>query len=168
MVAALRRCCCLFVFLLAAAPLQARAEDPPFLTVGAGYYDLVQQDNTATEFRVEYRDDRKLWIFKPFVGAMTTTDFAFYGYGGVYVDVFLGRRFVVTPNFAAGYYHDGNGRDLGYGLEFRSAIDVAYRFDDRTRLGLSFYHISNASLGDKNPGTEVLSVVYSIPLGPGK
>lgn len=167
MFAALGRFRCLLLCLVAGIPFPAFAEDPPFLTVGAGYYDIVQQDNDAAEFRIEYRDDRKFWIFKPFVGAMTTTDSAFYGYGGVYVDVFLGRRFVVTPNFAAGYYHDGNGRDLGYGLEFRSAIDVAYRFDDRTRLGLSFYHISNASLGARNPGTEVLSVVYSIPLGPG-
>lgn len=155
------------VCLLAATPLPALADDPPFLTFGAGYYDVVQGDDPAGEFRIEYRDDRKLWIFKPFVGAMGTTDSAGYGYGGVLVDIYLGRRFVLTPSFAAGYYYDGDGRDLGYGLEFRSSVELSYRFDDRTRLGLSFYHISNASLGDKNPGTEVLGIVYSIPLGPG-
>ena len=59
----------------------------------------------------------------------------------------------------------GDGRDLGHELEFRSSIELSYRFDDRTRLGLSFYHLSNANIGDFNPGTEVLSIVYSIPLG---
>ena len=35
------------------------------------------------------------------------------------------------------------------------------------RLGVSVYHMSNASIGDKNPGTEVVSLVFSWPLGPG-
>ena len=95
---------------------------------------------------------------------MGTSDTAFYGYGGFLVDVFFGRRFVLTPSLSAGYYEDGDGRDLGYGLEFRSSIEFSYRFDNRARLGLAFYHLSNANLGDFNPGTEVLSVLYSIPL----
>jgi hypothetical protein len=74
---------------------------------------------------------------------------------------------VLTPSFAAGYYDNGDGVDLGHEVEFRSSIELSYRFDNRTRLGVSFYHLSNASIGDTNPGTEVLSVVYSIPLGSG-
>ena len=50
-------------------------------------------------------------------------------------------------------------------MEFRSSLELAYRFDNRARLGLSFYHLSNASLDDNNPGTEVFSLNYSIPLG---
>tara|TARA_R110000868_G_scaffold2930_6_gene19985 strand:- start:35124 stop:35621 length:498 start_codon:yes stop_codon:yes gene_type:complete len=150
-----------------AAPLSAAADDPDFLTFAVGAYDLVQDHDQAVEFRAEYRSDKKIWIFKPFVGAMGTTDSAFYGYGGVLVDVYFGRRWVLTPSFAAGYYDKGNGFDLGYELEFRSSVELSYRFDNRTRLGLSFYHMSNASIGDDNPGTEVLSVVYSIPLGSG-
>ena len=152
---------------LLAAPLPAAADDPDFLTLAAGYYDIYQKKHEAAEFRAEYRSDRKIWIFKPFVGVMGTTDSAFYGYGGVLVDVYFGRRWVLTPSFAAGYYEEGDGRDLGYELEFRSSIELSYRFDNRTRLGLSFYHLSNANIGDFNPGTEVLSIVYSIPLGSG-
>jgi lipid A 3-O-deacylase len=155
------------VGVMIAAPFPAMADDPDFLTFAIGYYDLVQEHDKAVEFRAEYRSDLKIWIFKPFVGAMGTTDSAFYGYGGVLVDLFFGRRWVLTPSFAAGYYENGDGRDLGYELEFRSSIELSYRFDDRSRLGLSFYHLSNASIGDTNPGTEVLSVVYSIPLGSG-
>lgn len=152
---------------LLAAPGTAVADDPDFLTFAVGYFDIVQDKDQAVEFRAEYRSDRKLWIFKPFIGAMGTTDSAVYVYGGVLVDLFFGRRWVLTPNFAAGYYDEGDGRDLGHELEFRSSLELSYRFDNRTRLGLSFYHMSNASIGDSNPGTEVLSIVYSIPLGPG-
>ena len=68
---------------------------------------------------------------------------------------------------AAGYYDKCNGFDLGHELEFRSSVELSYRFDNRTRLGVSFYHMSNASIDADNPGTEVLSIVYSIPLGSG-
>ena len=149
---------------LLSAPWPAVAGDPDFLTLAAGYYDVYQKKHEALEFRAEYRSDRKIWIFKPLAGVMGTTDSALYGYGGVLVDVYFGRRWVLTPSFAAGYYEEGDGRDLGYELEFRSSIELSYRFDNRTRLGLSFYHLSNANIGDFNPGTEVLSIVYSVPL----
>ncbi len=95
---------------------------------------------------------------------MGTNDATLYGYGGLLLDLFYGRRFVVTPSLAAGYYEKGDGKDLGHELEFRSSVEISYRFDDRSRIGLSFYHLSNASISSKNPGTEVLSIVYSIPL----
>jgi hypothetical protein len=71
---------------------------------------------------------------------------------------------VLTPSFGAGLYADGGGKELGHAVEFRSQIEIAYRFDNRARLGLAFSHISNASIGDKNPGVEVLNVYYSLPL----
>ena len=53
---------------------------------------------------------------------------------------------------------------LGHDLEFRSQIEIAYRFDDRARLGLSLSHMSSASIGDKNPGTESIMVTYALPI----
>ncbi len=145
----------------------AAQDDPHFLTLSAGYYDI-NDDEDAAEFRAEFRARNKLWIFKPFGGLMGTSDKAFYGYAGLLVDVYFGRRIVVTPSLAAGLYEDGDGKDLGHIVEFRSSIELAYRFDNRSRLGLSFYHLSNAGLDDNNPGTEVLSLNYSIPLPRGK
>lgn len=139
-------------------------EDPAFLSIGAGYFDWNRQKDEAAEFRLEYRDDHKLWIFRPLAGIMGTSDGAVYGFAGVGVDVFFGNRFVVTPSFAPGYYHEGSGLDLGYGLEFRSQIEFAYRFDNRSRLGLAVSHMSNASLGDTNPGTESAILYYSMPI----
>ena len=152
---------------LAVAPAPARGDDPDFLVGGVGWFDMNRRTNTATSFNVEYRSDYKLWFLKPLVGFMGTTDGAAYGYAGLGVDVFFGRRWVLTGNTAFGAYHDGSGKPLGHWVEFRSGLELAFRFDNRSRLGMGFHHISNANIGDKNPGTEILGIFYAIPLGRG-
>ncbi len=148
----------------AAAPARADGDDPSFLVFGLGYYDMNKQDDTAADFRLEYRHGEKFWIFKPWVGVEGNSDGAFYGAAGVLVDVYFGTRVVLTPSFGAGLYANGSGKDLGHAVEFRSQIELSYRFDDRSRLGLAFSHISNASIADENPGVEVLNIYYSLPL----
>lgn len=150
---------------VAAFPGGAAADDPSFLSFSAGAYDWNRQKDPGAEFRLEYRSDYKLWFFKPFAAlAGTTTGQTFVG-AGVLIDVYLGSRIVVTPSFAPTWYRGGNkDLDLGHALEFRSQLEIAYRFDDRSRLGLSISHYSNASLGDKNPGTESAMLTYSVPL----
>ena len=56
----------------AAAP--AQAQDPSFLTFGDGYYDINKQDDTAADFRLEYRHGEKFWIFKPWIGVEATSE----------------------------------------------------------------------------------------------
>lgn len=139
------------------------SDDPPYLSFAAGGFDILH-NNTAGEFRLEYRfADRQLFLFKPFIGVLGTTYKAFYGYAGLRVDIYLGRRFVLMPNAAFGYYQHGEGKNLGGVAEFRTGGELAYRFDDRSRLGLSFNHISNAGLYKRNPGEEEAAIVYSIP-----
>lgn len=142
----------------------AMADDPDFLVIGGGWYDW-NDDKDAFDFRLEYRSDFKaLGFLKPWVGVEATTDQAVYGVGGVLVDLFFGRRWVFTPSFGAGAYADGNGKDLGHTIEFRSQLEFGYRFDDRSRVSLAVSHISNASLGDSNPGTEIATIYYHIPM----
>ncbi len=150
-----------------AAPLPAPAADPDFVTLGAGWYDLNRKKKESGEFRAEYWSDYRLWVLNPFGGGMINSDNSVYGYAGLRADLFFGRRFVVSGAEAIGAYGRGDGKDLGSALEFRSALELAYRFDDRGRLGVAFYHLSNAGLGRINPGTEVLSLFYAIPLGRG-
>lgn len=148
----------------AAAP--ARADDPAFLTVSGGWFDLNRQKDPGGEFRLEYRSHYKLWQFKPFLTLSGVTNGMTFLGAGVLVDVYFGRRWVLTPSFAPTWWRGKTSDlDLGYALEFRSQLELAYRFDDRSRLGLSFSHTSNASLGDSNPGTESLMVNYSVPFG---
>lgn len=143
----------------------AAAQDPAFLTIGGGYFDIIRQDNQAADFRVEYRSDFELWIAKPWVGIEATSDQAVYVGAGLLTDIYLGNRFVLTPQAGFGYYHNGDGPDLGYELEFRTGVEFGYRFDNRSRLAVGFSHISNADLGSRNPGTEILYFNYSIPIG---
>ena len=146
--------------------LPVHADDPTFVTIGAGAFDFNRQKDQGAEFRVDYRTDYKLGIFKPFLtGAVISTGMTFIG-GGVLVEVYFGNRVVVTPSFAPTWWRGKtDDLDLGHGLEFRSQIEFAYRFDDRSRLGLAVSHSSNASIGDTNPGTESVLVNYSYPLG---
>lgn len=146
----------------------ARADDPAFVALSAGYFDTIDTDHDAFEGRIEYRHDKKFWIFKPFAGLMGTSDTTIHAFAGVLVDIYFGRRWVLTPSFAPGYYYEGDGKDIGGPIEFRSQIELSYRFDDRSRLGLSFNHISNAGIYDRNPGTETVAITYAIPLGRGK
>jgi hypothetical protein len=154
-----------FGLLAAEARADVLKDDPDFLSIAGGYFDFNRQKDPGGEFRLEYRSDYKLWIFKPFAaGGVSTTGHTFLG-AGVLIDVYFGNRWVVTPSFAPQWYTGGNrDLDLGYALEFRSQLEIAYRFDDRSRLGLAVSHSSNASLGDTNPGTESIMLYYSIPM----
>lgn len=160
-------CALLLAVALLAAPVIARADDadpePDALAFGAGWFDIVKQRNNAAILNLEYRSDKKLWVFKPMFGMFATSEGGFYGYAGIRMDVYFGNRFVFTPSFAPGFYHNGNGKDLGFDIEFRSSGEFAYRFDDYSRLSLGLAHLSNASLGSKNPGVETLTLSYSVP-----
>ena len=148
----------------ASAPAEPElADDPSFITLGIGYYDF-NDNEEAAEFRLEWRGKKLLWHIKPLLGIMATSDSAVYGYGGIALDIYFGRRVFITPSFAAGYYYDGDGKDLGSAAEFRSAIEIGWRFDNRSRLSAMVYHLSNAGIDDNNPGTEVFSIGYSFPL----
>ena len=143
----------------------ALAGDPDFLTVGAGYFDFNRQKDQGAELRLEYRSSKKFWVFKPFAAAAYTSPGHGFVGAGVLIDIFLGRRFVLTPSFAPHlYWGSKDDLDLGHVVEFRSQLEFAFRFDNRSRLGLAISHYSNASLGDTNPGTETATLYYSLPL----
>ena len=87
----------------------------------------------------------------PITGGFFTEKSALYLYSGVQAEYELGFL-TITPSFAPGYYNYGSGKDLGYPLEFKSEIQVSLNLSDSSHLGMSYNHISNASLGNKNPG----------------
>ncbi len=150
--------------LVAAAPA-ARADDPDLLAIGGGAYNVLRAAKEA-ELRAEYRFSyRFLDIIRPVVGALGTNKGSFFGYGGFRLDAEIGRHFVITPEATMGYWSRGDGKDLGGAFEFKTGGEFAWRFDDYSRIGLLFDHISNAGIYKKNPGVESAMVVYSIPIG---
>lgn len=138
--------------------------DAGLFTLSLGAFDFIDSDDTAALVSAEYRfpDKNKIWVLTPFVGAMVTTDSSVYGYAGLGYDWALSDHWYVFPSAAIGGYSDGDGKDLGHGIEFRTGIETGMKSDDGYRLGIGFHHISNAGLGDKNPGTETLTVTYGI------
>ncbi len=151
---------------LATGAAPSQAADPAYITFGAGIWDIRRDDERTAEFRVEYRSNWELlWIIKPFAGAMMTPNGSFHGFGGFLADIKLPWNLVLTPSLAVGAYSAGGGNDLGHVVEFRDAIEIAYRFENQAKLGLMLHHMSNANISDTNPGVEVLSISLSIPLG---
>jgi len=87
----------------------------------------------------------------PITGGFVTANNAFFIYTGAQVEYELGFL-KITPSFAPGYYNSGGGKDLGYPLEFKTEVQATIDLSESTHLGMSYNHISNASLGTKNPG----------------
>tara|TARA_B100000575_G_scaffold44805_1_gene32042 strand:+ start:5595 stop:6125 length:531 start_codon:yes stop_codon:yes gene_type:complete len=154
-----------------------------FNVFGLGVYDIKfdgSEKNQAADFRYEYRSDETLFdigpkednffFLKPFFGFEYTNDSASYILTGIYFEDNLGELFegnksklFFTPSFGAGIYNDGSGKKLGNDLQFRTSFEISYELKNKNRIGFSFSHISNANLGDKNPGVEILSFSYQIP-----
>lgn len=83
---------------------------------------------------------------------------------GLGLECYLSDHIVFTPSFEPGYYYRGRSRDLGCPIEFRSAVELACEKKNGQRMGLQFYHISNAHLGHHNPGANALIVFFALPL----
>ena len=150
---------------------------------GLGIYDIKfdgSEKNQAADFRYEFRSDESIlnigpeednfFFLKPFFGIEYTNDSASYFLTGIYIEDNLGEllegdksKYYFTPSFGAGIYNDGSGKKLGNDIQFRTSFEVSYELKNKNRIGISFSHISNANLGDKNPGVEILSLSYHIP-----
>jgi len=95
--------------------------------------------------------DTFLGNISPITGGFITENSAAYIYTGFEWNIDLGAL-KFTPSFAPGLYHKGDGKDLGHVLEFKSEVQFSYVFSKNLSIGISYNHVSNASIGDKNPG----------------
>ena len=137
-----------------------------------GYFDFNKQKNEAVDIRFEKRlnkvifdlgpEEEPLYFIKPFYGIEITSDSAIYGIGGIFFEEKIGKNFFLTPNFGIGAFSKGDGVDLGHEIEFRSTLEISYQLKNKNRIGLSVGHLSNAGIGDTNPGTEILSLSYQV------
>ena len=121
-----------------------------------GMFDWSDTKQKAGLIGIQHQNDELFvemdnGIISPITGAFITANNAFYVYTGVQAEYQLGS-FIITPSFAPGYYGEGSGKDLGYPIEFKTEVQMSFDLSDTTHLGMSYNHISNASLGNKNPG----------------
>ena len=124
--------------------------------VYTGMFDFSDDGKRATLVGFQHQNedlnrDTFLGNLSPITGAMLTSDNASYFYTGVQAQYKIGLL-NFTPSFAPGYYNEGNGKDLGHALEFKSEVQLSLELPKDSQLGFSYNHLSNASLGDKNPG----------------
>src|SRR5205085_11956649 len=93
---------------------------------------------------------------RPMAGFLTSMGRGAFLYSGVALELDLPLGFRITPSFAPALALDGADQDLGFPLEFRSSLELSLATGNGVRLGVAVSHISNAKLGDRNPGVEVL------------
>ena len=151
-------------FLLAITDVAVAQEDVGRIFGGVGVFDILDND-TVPAFEVQWIPGVRYFDFlAPFVGGFATTDGALYGGVGVGAELVLDDRYVIMPFTGIGLFEDGAGKDLGSVFEFRSGVDLGYRFDYGGQVSVTFTHISNAGISDRNPGTELLMFRYGYPL----
>ena len=149
----------LFLFNFNCIPLNAeeiKLDKIIKFNVYTGMFDFSDDGKRSTLIGIQHQNenlnrDTFLGNLSPVTGAMLTADNATYFYSGVQANYKIGAL-NFTPSFAPGYYSQGDGKDLGHALEFKSEVQFSLELPKDSQLGFSYNHISNASLGDKNPG----------------
>ena len=125
-------------------------------SVYTGMFDFSDDGKKSTLIGFQHQNenlnrDTLLGNLSPITGLMITADNAGYFYTGIQAQYKIGTL-NITPSFTPGLYHEGDGKDLGHILEFKSEVQLSLDLSKTSELGFSYNHISNASLGDKNPG----------------
>ena len=121
-----------------------------------GMFDFSDHKQKSSIIGLQHLNDelfRESFLGKisPITGGFLTEKSAYYIYTGAQAEYNLGLVTII-PSFAPGYYNYGDGKDLGHPLEFKTEVQMSFNLSDSAELGMSYNHISNASLGDKNPG----------------
>ena len=121
-----------------------------------GMFDYSDDGQKAALFGFQHENenlvrDSFLGTISPVTGFMFTENNAAYGYTGVQAFYNLGQL-NFNPSFTPGIYSQGDGKDLGHAIEFKTELQFTLDIFSNSELGFSYNHISNASLGEKNPG----------------
>ena len=121
-----------------------------------GNFDFSDHKQAALLFGFQHQNeslqrDTFLGNISPITGGFLTENSAAYIYSGIEWNIDMGSL-EFTPSFAPGLYHKGDGKDLGHVLEFKTEVQLSLDLSENTKFGVSYNHVSNASLGDKNPG----------------
>ena len=152
----------LFFAFLFSLPLIVKAEEIKIedktteLNFFTGMFDFSDDGKRSTLVGFQHQNenlnrDTFLGNLSPITGALITADSAGYIYTGVQAQYKLGAL-NFTPSFTPGLYFEGDGKDLGHLIEFKSELQISLDLSKTSELGFSYNHISNASLGEKNPG----------------
>ena len=132
-----------------------------------GTFDLIDKegDDKAKLYGIEHHSpnlfrDTIVGKFSPVTGGFITDKNSIYLYTGIQALYDLGPLNVI-PSFTPGYYEQGNGKDLGMALEFKSEIKFNIDIFKDSKFGYSYSHISNNDWGERNPGVDNQQISFS-------
>jgi len=122
----------------------------------SGMFDFSDDGKRSTLIGFQHQNtdlnkDTFLGNLSPITGLLFTSDNAAYIYTGVQAQYSIGALNII-PSFTPGFYNQGDGKDLGHAIEFKSELQLSLDLPRDSQFGFSYNHLSNASLGDKNPG----------------
>ena len=143
-------------FILTIAYAEDKKPQGAEINLFTGMFDFSDDKQAAGVLGIQHQNDdlfRNSFLGKlsPITGGWITDNNSVYLYTGAQVEYNIGLV-KITPSFAPGYYNSGDAKDLGSPLEFKSEIQMSLDLSDSTEFGMSYNHVSNAQLGDKNPG----------------
>ena len=122
----------------------------------SGMFDFSDNGKRSPIFGFQHQNEKLnrdtfLGNLSPVSGGLITADNATYVYTGVQAQYKFGN-INFTPSFTPGLYGKGSGKDLGHIVEFKSELQLSLNLPSDSEFGVSYNHLSNASLGKKNPG----------------
>ena len=135
--------------------------DESGLSISAGVIDF-GRDHETVEVGILHRFSLDWCLgMGPNVGAFVTADGSFYVYAGTDQRINLGRTWFIDSITTVGFYEEGDGKDIGGELEFRTGLAVGRRLRDGSRVSFGFFHMSNSSYYRRNPGMNSLLLRWS-------
>jgi hypothetical protein len=142
-----------------AGPAAVWSQTGPGFGINAGVLDF-EDGPGVLELGFEYRLASWKLALEPHLGLGVTSELDSFAYFGLRRAFSISTRWRITPSFAVALYRQGDGHDLGHPIEFRSGLVVSRSLSPSAEVGLGLYHLSNAGLGDTNPGANSLLLRY--------
>ena len=134
-------------------------------SIFGGSYDY-DDDNTSTLYGLNYHlSDNAFSVFNlidlnPVIGGFVTAKSATMFYSGFETNIGQDSIYLNLSS-SVGIYSNGDGKDLGNDLQFKSEVNLFYRLGKSSSIGLGSHHISNAGLSSVNPGTNNFYLIFN-------
>ncbi|MGH1377353.1 MAG: acyloxyacyl hydrolase [Alphaproteobacteria bacterium] len=158
----------ILIFCLSVVKTNAHAKDFGFLGLSVGYYNALDSNNNSATVAVEYRPSKSVVFkrIKPWFGLQVNSRQSIWGGGGLLLELEPTKNTFLTTSFGVGLYsHGNNDIDLNHPIQFKSQIELGYKFKNKNRVSIALNHISHAGLGgNKNPGSESLLLYFHTPI----
>jgi len=142
----------------------SRVEADARVNVSSGVVHFVG-DLVGDEIYVRYDAPMANGPFQLVAGVSATSTGDFWaGVGHTYTMETGSEGIFAELHAMTGIYMRGNGPELGGPIEFRSGVEIGYKWSNGWRAGLSLDHRSNAEIYASNPGVETVQFRVSMPL----